>query len=232
MKHQNKILGVLGGMGPAATAEFMRLMAEIAPADFDQEHPEIIVYNHTVIPDRTNNIFGKGPDPMPELKSGIDKLVDWGADVLVVPCNTAHYFLDKIRNEIPIPFIHIIEETINKSKELSPKGAWLTSTLGVAKTNLYQKHSDLMGYSLRYPATSEQEIIHYIINLVKAGEIRKAGEHYREIIEKLWEREKLPILGACTELPMAYKYTGLEDSKFISSLESLAQGTIKYLYGL
>ena len=232
MKHQNKTLGVLGGMGPAATAEFMRLMVELAPADFDQEHPEIIVYNHTAIPDRTNCIFGKGLDPMPELKSGIDKLVAWGADVLVVPCNTVHYFLDKIRTEISIPLIHIVEETIIRAKELSPEGAWLTSTLGTVKTNLYQKYSDLMGYSLHYPATSEQEIIHCITNLVKSGETQKAGKYYREVIENLLKREKLPILGACTELPVAYRYTGLEDSKFISSLESLAQGAIKYLYGL
>ena len=232
MKHQNKTLGVLGGMGPAATAEFMRLLAELAPADFDQEHPETIVYNHTATPDRTNYILGKGADPMPELKLAINKLVDWGADVLVVTCNTAHYFLDQIRSEMSVPLIHIVEETIRRSQELSPKGAWLTSTIGTVKTNLYQKHAELMGYSLRYPDTSEQEVIHDITNLVKAGETRKAGELYREVIEKLWEREKLPIVGACTELPMAYRCTGLDDNKFISSLEALAHATIKYLYGL
>jgi aspartate racemase len=232
MKHPNKMLGVLGGMGPAATAEFMRLMAELAPARLDQEHPEMIVYNHTATPNRTDYILGNGLDPMPELKYGINKLVEWGANVLVVTCNTAHYFLDQIRSEISIPLIHIIEETIRRSKELSPEGAWVTATIGTVKTGLYQKHADKMNYSFRYPAASEQEIIHEITNLVKAGEIQKAGKQYREVIEKLWEREKLPIVGACTELPMAYCYTGLENSKFISSLESLAHGTIKYLYGL
>jgi len=232
MQHPNKILGVLGGMGPAATAEFMRLMAELAPADFDQEHPEMIVYNHTVTPNRTAYILGEGDNPLPEIKFGIDKLVAWGADILVVTCNTAHYFLDQIRSEIPIPLIHIIEETVRRSQELSPAGAWLTSTLGTVKTKLYEKHSELMDYSFRYPDATEQEIIHDITNLVKAGETRKAGQRYREVIEKLWAREKLPILGACTELPMAYCYTGLDDNKFISSLEALAHGTIKYLYDL
>ena len=232
MKHPNKILGVLGGMGPAATAEFMRLLAGLAPACLDQEHPETIVFNHTITPDRTACIIGKGPDPIPELKYGINKLVNSGADVLVVTCNTAHYFLDQIRSEIPVPLIHIVEETIRRAQELSPEGAWLTSTLGTAKTGLYQKHSALMGYSFRYPATSEQEVIHEITNMVKAGELQKAGERYKEVIEKLWSREKLPIVGACTELPMAYRYTGLDDSKFISSLKSLALGTIKYLYNI
>ena len=230
MKRPTKILGVLGGMGPAATAEFMRLLAELAPANFDQEHPEIIVYNHTATPNRTDCIFGTGPDPTPELKYGIDKLITWGAGVLAVPCNTAHYFLDKIRSEISVPLIHIIEETIRRSQELSPEGAWLTSTLGTAKTGLYQKHTASMAYSFRYPETSEQEIIHDITNLVKVGETQKAGERYREVIEKLWKREKLPIVGACTELPIAYAYTGLEESDFISSLKELARGTIKYLY--
>ena len=232
MKHPSKILGVLGGMGPAATAEFMRLMFELAPAGFDQEHPKMIVYNHTVTPDRTAHILGGGSDPMPALKYGIDKLVAWGADVLAVPCNTAHYYLDQIHSEISIPLIHIIEETVRRAQELSPEGAWITSTLGTAKTGLYQKHSALMGYSFRYATTSEQEIIHGIIKLVKAGETKKAGERYREVIKKLWDRENLPIVGACTELPIAYRYTGLEESRFISSLESLARGTIKYLYEL
>jgi len=219
-------------MGPAATAEFMRLMAELAPAQCDQEHPEIIVFNHTAIPNRTAYILGEGENPMPELKYGINKLVEWGADVLVVTCNTAHYFLNQILNEIHIPIIHIVDETICRAKKLSPEGAWLTSTIGTIKTELYQDHSKMLSYSLRCPSVAEQEVIHDITNMVKAGKTKKAGERYREVIETLWEREKLPIVGACTELPMAYSHTGLDDSKFISSLESLAHGTIKYLYQL
>ena len=230
MKRPTKTLGVLGGMGPAATAEFMRLLVEFAPADFDQEHPEVIVYNHTATPDRTTFILGKGADPMPELRYGVGKLVAWGADVLVVTCNTAHYFLDQIRHEIPVPLIHIIEETICASQKVSPRGAWLTSTLGTAKTGLYQKHSSLMNYPFHYPTPSEQAVIHNITDQVKKGDLLRAGERYRQVIEKLQEREALPIVGACTELPIAYRYSGMEECKFISCLESLAKGTIRYLY--
>ena len=69
MKHNGLTLGVLGGMGPAATAEFLRLLAVKAPADCDQEHPRMIVYSHTVTPDRTTYLLGKGPDPEPYLKA-------------------------------------------------------------------------------------------------------------------------------------------------------------------
>ncbi|MCL1974114.1 MAG: amino acid racemase [Bacteroidetes bacterium] len=232
MKRPTKTLGVLGGMGPAATAEFMRLLACLAPADVDQEHPEVIVYNHTATPDRTTHILGKGPDPMPQLRVGIAKLVEWGSDVLVVTCNTAHYFLDQIRSQIPVPLIHIVEETIRQAQKLSPRGAWLTSTLGTAQTGLYQKHSALMGYSFHYPTQLEQADIHDITDQVKAGDTQKAGERYRQVIRMLQKRADLPIVGACTELPLAYRYTGMEEGRFISCLESLAKGAIQYLYAL
>ncbi|HPK30544.1 MAG TPA: amino acid racemase, partial [Bacteroidales bacterium] len=112
MKHNGLTLGVLGGMGPAATAEFLRLLAEKAPADVDQEHPRMIVYSHTITPDRTTFILGKGPDPHNYIREGLDTLIGWGADLLAVTCNTAHYFIDKFRDELPVPVIHIIEETI------------------------------------------------------------------------------------------------------------------------
>ena len=75
MKHNGLTLGVLGGMGPAATAEFLRLLAEKAPADVDQEHPRMIVYSHTITPDRTTFILGKGPDPHNYIREGLDTLI-------------------------------------------------------------------------------------------------------------------------------------------------------------
>ena len=225
-----KTLGVLGGMGPAAAADFMRVLAERTPATKDQEHPRTILYSHTAIPDRTSFLLGKGPDPTEYIKDGLNTLIGWGADYLCVTCNTAHYFVDTFRDEIEKPIIHIVDETIRKCAEVSPKGAWLTATLGTMRTGLYQKHAADCGYNFLIPSEELQVEIHEATNIVKAGKHKEAGEKFRTIVEKLWEIEKLPVVGACTEIPICYANTGLDPQMGISSLEALADGCIRELY--
>ena len=226
----DKTLGVLGGMGPAATADFLRVLAEKTPAGTDQEHPRMIVYSHTVTPDRTTFLLGKGPDPTEYIKDGLNTLIGWGADMLCVTCNTAHYFIDGFRNEISKPIVHIIDETILKSSQVSPQGAWLTATLGTMRTGLYQRHAQESGYTFRIPSEELQIEIHDVTDMVKAGQHKEAGEKFRGIVETLWEIEKLPVVGACTEIPIAYANTGLDPQMGISCLEALAEGCIRELY--
>ncbi|MGM9774131.1 MAG: aspartate/glutamate racemase family protein [Candidatus Egerieousia sp.] len=228
----DKTLGVLGGMGPAATADFLKLLAEKDPANCDQEHPRLIVYEYTKIPDRTTYLLGKGPDPRPYLREGLDTLIKWGADYLCATCNTAHFFIDEFRSELAKPVIHIIDETIRKASKVSPSGAWLTATLGTMKTGLYQKHAKDSGYVFDVADYDTQVAIHDVTDLVKAGKVKEAGEKFRPIIEKLWEIKKQPIIGACTEIPIAYEATGLPADMHISSLEALADGCVRILYGL
>ncbi|MBQ9398148.1 MAG: aspartate/glutamate racemase family protein [Bacteroidales bacterium] len=232
MKHNGLTLGVLGGMGPAATAEFQRLLAVKAPATCDQEHPRMIVYSHTVTPDRTTYLLGKGPDPEPYLLEGLQTLIGWGADRLAVTCNTAHHFIDRFIEQglISVPVIHIIEETVRTCRERSPQGAWLTATLGTMKTGLYQRHGAASGYRLRIPEPAMQEEIHVVTDLVKGGQQEEAGRRYHDIVERLWQIERIPVVLACTELPVAYQRAGLPPEMGISSLESLADGCIRELY--
>lgn len=113
-----KKLGVLGGMGPAAAAEFLRQIAAKSPASIDQEHPVVYMIGDCDIPDRGSAIFGQGPSPLPKLKADLLQLCTMGADVLAVPCNTAHYFIDQFSNELPVPLVHIIESTVLATKKL------------------------------------------------------------------------------------------------------------------
>lgn len=230
MKSNGLTLGVLGGMGPAATAEFLRILAVKAPADVDQEHPRMIVYSHTVTPDRTTFILGKGPDPTNYIREGLETLIGWGADMLATTCNTAHYFIDQFRGELSKPVVHIIEETIKVSQQRCAEGAWLTATLGTMRTGLYQKHASDFGYDFKIPLEKMQIEIHDITDLVKAGKQEEAGERYRIVIEELWKIAKLPVVGACTELPIAYQRTGLPVEMGISCLDALAEGCIRELY--
>ena len=232
MKNNGLTLGVLGGMGPAATAEFQRLLAEKAPAGCDQEHPRMIVYSHTAIPDRTTYLLGRGPDPEPYLLDGLLTLERWGADRLAVTCNTAHHFIDRFlaAGLLHVPVIHIIDETIRACRERSPQGAWLTATLGTMRTNLYQDHGAASGYRFRIPDAAMQERIHAVTDLVKAGRQDEAAARIRSIVETLWQEERIPVVCACTELPVAYRKAGLPADMAISSLEALADGCLRELY--
>ena len=228
----DKTLGVLGGMGPAATADFLMLLAKKDPAECDQDHPRMIVYEYTETPDRTTYLLGKGPDPRRYLREGLETLIKWGADYLCVTCNTAHYFIDEFRSELSKPVIHIIDETIRKVSKVSPSGAWLTATLGTMKTGLYQRHAKDSGYNFDTADYQTQVEIHDVTDLVKAGKIEEAGKKFRPIIEGLWKIKEQPIVGACTEIPIAYAATGLDPKMHISSLDALADGCVRELYGI
>ena len=230
MKSNGLVLGVLGGMGPAASADFMRLLAEKAPADKDQEHPRVILYSDSLIPNRTAFLEGKGEDPSPYLMQGFRSLIDWGADLLCATCNTAHVFIDSFPSDITGRLVHIVEETLYQCRLASPEGAWLTATLGTINSGLYQVHASRSGYSFRVPEGKMLREIHDVTDMVKAGKTKEASRRYRDIIERLWEIERLPIVAACTELPIAYDGTGLPARMCISSLDALAEGCLRELY--
>ena len=230
MKSNGLILGVLGGMGPAASDEFMRLLDEKAPAEMDQEHPRVILYSDSLIPNRTAFLEGKGEDPSPYLLKDIHSLLEWGADLVCVTCNTAHVFIDSFPSDILSKLVHIVDETIRQCRLRSPQGAWLTATMGTMNSGLYQAHAASTGYDFRIPDGQTQKDIHEVTEKIKAGKVDEAAVMYRDIIEKLWRIERLPVVGACTELPIAYDATGLPREMGISSLDALAEGCIRELY--
>ena len=170
-----KILGVLGGMGPAASAEFLKILAEKYPASKDQDHPVIYMISDPKIPDRGSAIAGEGEDPEPYIRKDMEKLIGCGADILAVPGNTAHYFIDRFRDEIKVPVAHIIEATVDASIKSSPEGAWMISTIGTARSGLYQKVAADRNYRLVVPPEEVQNKIHESIICVKSGNMEMAA---------------------------------------------------------
>lgn len=229
-RKNGKKLGVLGGMGPAAAAEFLRQLAAKCPAVIDQEHPIVYMIGDCEIPDRSTAIFGKGASPAPQLKKHLNQLCDMGADILAVPCNTAHYFIDDFKSELPQPLVHIIEETILAAQRLNPSGAWMLSTHGTRESGLYQKYADKHGYTLYLPNAEQAEQAQQAINFVKAGKLAKAGSLTKELGEKLWGVRDIPVMTACTELPLGYAASGLPLDKEVSSIGSLVDACVKLLY--
>jgi aspartate racemase len=226
-----RTLGVLGGMGPAASAEFLRLLAAAAPAAADQEHPRVLMLSDTAIPDRTAAILGDGADPTPYIKAGLLTLTHWGADVLAMPCNTAHVFIEDILPTLPAPLIHIVDATLREASCVSPRGSWLMASTGTVLSGLYQRRAKELRYTLAVPDQQVQDDVHDAGLLVKANRMTEAGDRFREVALRLWQRESMPLMAACTELPLCHAAAGLPPETMISSLAALARACTHYLYG-
>ena len=228
----NKILGVYGGMGPAASAEFMRLLAAMAPAKKDQEHPVVYLYSNAQTPDRTDAFFGRGESPENALREGLDRLCDWGADLLAVPCNTAHIFIDRFRSQLKRPLVHIVEATIDDAMRSSPEGCWIIATGATLASGIYTDEAKRRGYTLFGVDDAVRDLATEAIRLVKAGELKASGTVMDEIGERLWSIRRVPIVTACTELPLAYDASSLPPEMGVSSLKSLSRACIEALYKL
>ena len=172
-----------------------------------------------------------GPDPELVIRKNLFKLIDWGADLLAVPCNTAHYFIDRFRDDLPVQLVHIVESTVEAAKELS-KGncAWLLATDGTQKSLIYPVCADKMYFHFLKPSHEQQDKIQSCIRYVKAGELNTAGEVISSVIQELWRERDVPVTMGCTELPLAYAASGLPDNKQVSSLKALSDACLKILY--
>lgn len=213
-------------MGPAATAEFLRLLAARTPAQKDSDHPIIYVLSDTSTPDRSAGILGTGENPSAQIQKNLETLAAWGADFLAVPCNTAHYFIDRFTKPLPIPLVHIVKETLLDAKKIAPR-AWILATLGTMKSGLYQFHAQEIGYDLLMPSDEIQAEVEIVLRLVKSGELEKSGAEFKKIVQKLWTIDDAPVLTACTELPLAYDNSGLPHEKSVSSLQALAKACVR-----
>ena len=230
MSRPGATLGVLGGMGPAATAEFLRLLAGRVPAHTDQGHPRIVLLSEPAVPDRSAALLAGDDAPLPVIREGLATLVGWGADLLAVPCNTAHVYLDRIRAELGAPLVHIVDATLLAAVRASPRGAWLTATAGTVASGLYQRRAAELGYRLFLPDATRQEAVDETVRLVKANRADEAGGVHRAAAYALWRRRRLPLLAACTELPLAHTYAGLPAELAVSSLDALAAACVDELY--
>jgi len=201
------IVGVLGGMGPAATVDFYAKLVRSTPARVDQEHLRTLIWSDPTIPDRTAALLHGGTDPTPWLVAGAQMLRTAGAGVIAVPCNTAHAFLSTLRTEVPVPFVDMIEETVLTIRSTYPEArkVGLLSTTGTQASRLY--HDALCRHGLEpvVPgAVSQRTLVMAAIERVKAGTVddrtrELAADSARELVAAGAE----VVVAGCTELPIA-----------------------------
>ena len=196
-----KTLGVIGGLGPMATAYFMQLVTSMTDAARDQDHLHMIVFSRPDTPDRTGYILGRiRENPAPVMIDSGKKLAALGAERIVVPCNTAHYFHAQMEEEIGVPIVHMIRETASYLKERGVQRAGIMATDGTIQTGLYQQELSKVGIESVVPSKTGQEaVMHLIYENVKAGRPVEM-EYFHAAKEELQGMGADVCLMACTEL--------------------------------
>jgi aspartate racemase len=222
-------LGILGGMGPAATAHFMKQLAASVEAKTDQGHPKTMLLSDPSIPDRTQAILRGTYEPLAPIRDGLLTLCGWGADLLAVPCNSAHYFINLVSEIIPAKIIDIVEVTLNKASAENPEGAWLAATDGTILGRMYQRRAAMMDYRLTLPPGDLQIIIQEAILAVKGRDLETSATLIARASRQLWNHEDIVIIQGCTEIPIAYDMTDLPPCRSISSVDALASACINEL---
>jgi aspartate racemase len=202
----NKTLGIIGGMGPLATAYLFNKIISLTYAKTDQEHINIIIYNNTLIPDRTSYIIANGENPTNALIESAKKLEGIGSDYIIMPCNTAHHFYDDISNSINIPLLNMIEETAKYISNNYPneKKIGLFATEGTYKTGLYNTALRKYGVSIIVPSDDKKQYIIDLIDDVKSGNSNINLKNYYLALNEMHERGINRIILGCTELSVVY----------------------------
>ena len=223
-----KVIGILGGMGPLATVDLFQKIVLQTEAKTDNDHIHIIIDNNTKVPDRTDFIVSSGESPLNYLIKSAVKLEMMGADVIIMPCNTAHYFYDEVTAFIQIPFINMIEEAAKEiKKDYSGSKVGLLSTEGTSKSGVYDKVLKEYDIDFIKPDERLQKHVTEIIYAVKKGDKNPDKKGFLDVLKGMRsEGAELFILG-CTELPIAFQYMGIRE-KYIDPTDILARRAIEF----
>ncbi len=229
MKDDNrKLLGILGGLGPMSTAYFYEMITEHTEASCDQDHIDMVISSSATTPDRTGYILGNSADnPAERMIADAKKLEAFGADVITIPCNTAHYFYSEVQENVSVPIIHIIYETVKYCKSLGAEKIGIMATDGTILSNTYQRIAAEFGMDCVVPCqANQQKVMDIIYKSVKQGkhvDMNKFADVTRELTKAGSDR----IILGCTELSLIKRDHGL-DNFYVDALEVLAWRSIQF----
>lgn len=205
MLSHKKTVGIIGGMGPLATADLFSKIIHMTDAACDQEHLHVIVDNNTAIPDRTRAILHNGTDPLPQLIASADRLFRSGADFLIMPCNTAHYFHRALNEAAKIPVLNMLGETAAFLKKRGISRVGLLATDGTIQSGVYERALKSYGIENIIPdAEGQKEVMHVIYDGIKAGNRSLDINAFKAVCQKLLTDGAQTLVLGCTELPLAF----------------------------
>ncbi len=226
-----KVIGILGGMGPEATHEIFGRIIKYTNANVDKDHIRLIIDNNPKIPDRTEAIINGGLSPLEELISTARNLQRAGASYIIIPCMTAHYFIEDIQGAIGIPIINALLETKKYLNSHYPQmeNIGLLATSGTVKTNLFQRHIVNRKILVPGPLLQRNEVMDVIYGKdgIKAGNTSSiVVDRLTNVVSTLKERGAQGIISGCTEisLVMPKKILGLP---LIDPMDILAKEAVR-----
>jgi len=228
MNGNKKVLGILGGMGPQATIDLQQKILNYTDAKSDQEHMRIFVDSHSQVPDRTAAILEGGESPVEALMESVRKLESCGVDYIIMPCNTAHYFLPQLDIPPHIEFLNMIEIAAKVCLDRHfGKTAGILSTSGTSKSGIISGVFEKMGINYIKPLDEDQLILGQLILDVKAkADMKEIVRKFIIITDKMLSRGAEYFILGCTEIPIIVQsYSFPHD--FVDPTVELAKAAIK-----
>lgn len=223
-----KRLGILGGMGPAASAEFVTRLVAQTPATCDQEHIPFVLWNNPQIPDRSTSLRNEDDRPLPFLLEGIKILKAARCDLIVIPCNTAHFWYDDMV-KLKVPIVHIVDSVADALRDVN-----VTGTIGVMGTQatvelgLYQYKLNKAGWSCIVPSKEEMNtLVQPAIDLIKGGKLLESQLPLMKVVHSLIDRGAQAVVLGCTELPLSIKISSENGVPLINSIDSLVKSVLR-----
>lgn len=223
-------IGVLGGMGPLATLDFMHKVLDATPAATDQQHVPLIVHSVPQIPDRSTAIQQQTDTPFLPMLAGIRQLERCGVDAIVIPCNTAHFWYDRLARATQTPILHIVDAVADElARQDSTGGRYaLMATRGTLTTGVYDRMPAGFSGHFEAPDESVQSQVDDTIRLVKAGQEAEARRIGSQALQQLIDEQGYNgVVLACTELPVALRQTA-HDAYCLDATQALARQAVRF----
>ena len=232
----DRILGVLGGMGPLASAHFMLRLTLLTPAEHDQDHVPAILWSDPRIPDRRASLRGEGPDPLPWLMDGINGLKRAGCGAIVIPCNTVHGWYSRMAAETDLPILHIVDAAAAdlQCAGIAKGTIGLMGTEATLSMRLYQDPLAAQGWDIIEPHPDQmKQLIIPAIAAVKANRVADAYAPLAEVVNSLAARGAKAVVLGCTEIPIAIQAgpVGGLHVPVIDTIDALARAAIRWARG-
>ena len=228
---KEKTIGILGGMGPEATVDCYARIIKNTPAKTDQQHLRVIIDSNPKVPDRTAAITGKGPSPVPILVDGCRSLQAAGADFIVIPCVSAHFYLAEIRQQIKLPILSIYDAVANaiSSDHRDIKTVGLMATTGTIGGGLFQKRLATANVRTIVPDDIQQTRVMAAIYDIKNSATPRSRKQITSdlvaVAQRLASNGAQGIVAGCTEIPLALEQQHLSVPYF-DALTILARAAI------
>jgi len=196
------MIGILGGLGPAAGCRFYDMLIRMCPALRDQEHPDVILYGKASVPDRSAFLLGRSDEsPLPAMIGGLRTLEQAGARLIAIPCATAHHFHSELQSAIGVPILNMLALTAQFLAQGGVTRAALLATEGSYRSGAFYRALEAAGIAAIAPAEDQVQALMGMIYAIKSGNL-PGKQALEDIAKPLLEQGAQRVVLGCTEFSL------------------------------